>query len=351
MTTARADAAAHDAHESSDDDVVQAVVPLGFPWPTLDPFLACIHHDDAYPAGDEKMAPPKASLKGRNLGQDFDPKNAWRMYHGEVVPGFPQHPHRGFETVTVVRKGLLDHSDSMGAAARYGNGDVQWLTTGKGVLHAEMFPLLKSDAPNPLDLFQLWLNLPASDKLCEPHFKMLWHEDIPVVHEDGVDVTVIAGAFRATQPVSPAPKSWAARPEADVAIWTIEMKPGASLTLPTAKPGSLRILYFHVGQTITVAGQKIDVRHAIQVRGDVEVVVDNGAAAASLLVLQGRPIGEPVAQHGPFVMNTAREIEQAFRDYQATQFGGWPWPRDDQVHDRNEGRFARHHTGVVEKKS
>lgn len=338
------------AKEAKAEDVVLGVVPLGFPWPTLDPFLACIHHDDAYPAGEANLGPPPASLKGRQMGQDFDPQNSWRMYHGDVVPGFPQHPHRGFETVTVVRKGLLDHSDSKGATARYGNGDVQWLTTGKGILHAEMFPLLKSDAPNPLDLFQLWLNLPAENKMVEPHFKMLWSEDIPVVHESGVDVTVIAGAFRATQPNAPAPNSWAARADADVAIWTLEMAPAARIVLPKAKPGSLRILYFHQGQTLTIAGQTVEVRHAIQVQADVDVVVENGAVASSLLVLQGRPIGEPVAQHGPFVMNTAREIEQAFRDYQRTQFGGWPWPRDDHTHPRDQGRFARHSDGKVEKR-
>ncbi|HEY8946720.1 MAG TPA: pirin family protein, partial [Polyangiaceae bacterium] len=101
--------------------------PLGFPWATVDPFLFCVHHDDAYPEGNERMG-PAASLEGRRLGQDFDPKNAWRMYHGEVVPGFPQHPHRGFETVTIVRRGFIDHSDSLGATARFGAGDVQWLT-------------------------------------------------------------------------------------------------------------------------------------------------------------------------------------------------------------------------------
>ena len=95
-------------------------------------------------AGNERQG-PAASLAGRNLGQDFEGKDGWRMYHGEIVPGFPQHPHRGFETVTVVRRGLLDHSDSMGATARYGRGDVQWLTAGRGIQHAEMFPLVERD--------------------------------------------------------------------------------------------------------------------------------------------------------------------------------------------------------------
>jgi redox-sensitive bicupin YhaK (pirin superfamily) len=107
-------------------DVLE-VVPLGFPWVTADPFLFCVHHADAYPAGNEHLG-PAAALEGRDLGQDFTVKDGWRMYHGTVVPGFPQHPHRGFETVTIARRGLIDHSDSLGAAARFGRGDVQCRT-------------------------------------------------------------------------------------------------------------------------------------------------------------------------------------------------------------------------------
>src|SRR3954470_9651024 len=122
-------------------DLIRSVTPLGFQWVAAAPFLFCVHHDDHYPAGNAALG-PAASLAGRDLGQDFAGLDGWRMYHGQRVPGFPQHPHRGFETVTVVRTGLLDHSDSLGATARYGGGDVQWLTAGGGILHSEMFPLL-----------------------------------------------------------------------------------------------------------------------------------------------------------------------------------------------------------------
>ena len=133
------------------------VKPLGFPWRTIDPFLFCAYHDDAYPHGNGQLG-PAVSLAGRDIGQDFSRKDGWSMYHGSSVPGFPPHPHRGFETVTIARKGLIDHADSLGAQARFGRGDVQWLTAGKGVVHSEMFPLLKTDEANPLELFQIWIN-------------------------------------------------------------------------------------------------------------------------------------------------------------------------------------------------
>ena len=123
---------------------VKKVFRLGFPWQTQDPFLFCVHHEDFYPKGDVNLA-PAVSLSGRNIGNDFQIKDGFRMYHGRTVPGFPAHPHRGFETITVVRKGLVDHADSAGGAGRYGNGDVQWMTAGKGLQHSEMFPLINQD--------------------------------------------------------------------------------------------------------------------------------------------------------------------------------------------------------------
>ena len=113
------------------NDPVLQTIPLGFQWATVDPFLFCVHHLDKYPEANEFMG-PAASLAARDLGMDFAGADGWRMYHGSTVPGFPQHPHRGFETVTFVRQGYIDHSDSLGATARFGRGDVQWLTAGGG---------------------------------------------------------------------------------------------------------------------------------------------------------------------------------------------------------------------------
>jgi quercetin 2,3-dioxygenase len=328
---------------------VRSVEPLGAPpWKTSDPFLFCVHHDDRYPRGNVDMG-PAASLAGRNLGSDFAGKDGWRMYHGEVVPGFPQHPHRGFETVTVVRRGLLDHSDSLGAAARYGNGDVQWLTAGRGILHAEMFPLLREDVDNPLELFQIWLNLPAARKMVEPRFAMLWGASLPrVAPAEGVEIVVHAGALGEVVPPAPPPDSYAAEASADVAIWTVKLAASARATLPPAKPGTTRILYYFRGTDLAFDGRSVTSGNRVEVEATRELPLVNGAAESELLVLQGRPIGEPVAKHGPFVMNTQAEIAQAYEDYRRTQFGGWPWDRHDPVHGRDEARFARHADGRID---
>jgi len=297
---------------------------------------------------------PAASLAGRNLGEDFEGKDGWRMYHGEVVPGFPQHPHRGFETVTIARRGLIDHADSMVATARYGRGDVQWLTAGKGIQHAEMFPLVDRHGPNPLELFQIWLNLPRADKMVDPHFTMLWARDVPtVVHQDtegaATSITVVAGSLGQAKTPAPPPKSWAARPDAHVAIWTIKMAPGARWTLPATAAGVNRTLYFFRGSALHLGPRSLPPYHGATLRPDAAVELHNGPEESELLLLQGRPIVEPVAAYGPFVMNTRLEIEQAFADYQQTQFGGWPWPDPAPVHAREEGRFAKHADGRVER--
>ncbi|HEY3669076.1 MAG TPA: pirin family protein, partial [Polyangiaceae bacterium] len=331
---------------------VLEILPLGFPWVTADPFLFCVHHNDAYPAGNEQMG-PATSLAGRALGQDFGGKDGWSMYHGEVVPGFPQHPHRGFETVTIVRKGYIDHSDSLGATARFGSGDVQWLTAGGGIVHSEMFPLLQQDQPNPVELFQIWLNLPSRDKLVEPHFAMLWDKEIPrrsFLDDQGREtlITVVAGKLGDAEPPSPPPHSWASRIEADVAIWSLRLAPGAVFTLPPTLESTVRTLYFFRGTSLSVAGERLSSHAAVQVQPDVQVVLENGSSESELLMLQGRPIAEPVAQHGPFVMNTRAEIQRAMQDYQQTRFGGWPWSSDDPVHGREAGRFAKHADGKIE---
>jgi redox-sensitive bicupin YhaK (pirin superfamily) len=332
--------------------LIRNIKPLGFMWETSDPFLFCVHHLDNYPKGNDQLG-PAASLAGRNLGQDFTTKDGWRMYHGETIPGFPAHPHRGFETVTFVLKGFVDHSDSHGSAGRYGNGDVQWMTAGAGLQHAEMFPLLNNEEENPLELFQIWLNLPRSKKFAEPFYTMLWAEDIPVLKqtdENGkkIEITLVAGQIDDTVAPQPAPDSWAHDPKNEVAIWLIKMEAGAKWTVPSASLEVNRTLYFYRGQEIKVAGMQIESYHSLEMLADQKIIIENGNEDAFLLLLQGVPIDEPVVQHGPFVMNTAAEIHQAFADYRKTQFGGWPWENYDNVHAREKGRFAKYANGKVE---
>ncbi|CAN5473951.1 pirin family protein [soil metagenome] len=340
-----------------DLDPVLQEVPLGAQWPTVDPFLFCAHHLDHYPAGSAALG-PAVPLDGREIGSDFAQKDGWNMYHGSVVPGFPQHPHRGFETVTYVRTGLIDHSDSLGATARFGRGDTQWLTAGGGVVHSEMFPLVDPDGPNDLHLFQIWLNLPAEDKLVDPYFTMLWSEETPrmVALDDAgrrAEVTVIAGELDGLTPPSPPPNSWAARPESDLAIWHVSLEAGASFELPPAAgPDTIRTIYVFEGDRLVVGGHVLGGNTGAVVRCDVAVeLVAGDGAAVEVLVLQGRPIGEPVARYGPFVMNTDEEIEQAFADYRETGFGGWPWDDDAPHHGPTKGRFARHADGRIEERS
>ena len=336
------------------DDAVIGLLQLGFPWQTFDPFLFCVHHDDAYPAGNAHMGPDPRQLVGRQIGMDFTVKDGWRMYHGDVVPGFPRHPHRGFETVTLARQGFIDHSDSLGATARFGHGDAQWMTAGRGVVHSEMFPLVETEAGNRTELFQIWLNLPRRSKMVPPHFSMLWAETIPKVtmHDDegrATEVALVAGTLGDIRAPAPPPDSWAADERSHVAIWTIRMDANATWTLPAAVEGLGRTLYAFEGETVDVGGTSVDVPRGVRLRSSVAVTLRNGPAPAQLLMLQGRPLDEPIAHHGPFVMNTPQEIQQAIADYRATGFGGWPWKRDDPVHPRDKGRFAIHADGRPER--
>ncbi len=331
-------------------NTIKKIVPLGFPWATQDPFIFCVYHQDDLPAGDERMRVRPQDLRGRTMGNDFVKKNGWRMYHGREIPGFPYHPHRGFETITINTYGAVDHFDSLGAAGRFRDGDVQWMTAGRGVLHSEMFPLLNTDKPNPLEIFQIWLNLPARSKLTDPHFKMLWREDIPMILEGGITVKIIAGNMLDTQASAPTPASWAADPDNAVGVYVIAMKAGAKRSIPGTNPKANRTLYFFEGKEVSIDGQIVSVGHLIGLEAANEFLLENGPADARFLMLEGKPIGEPVAQHGPFVMNTAQEIQEAFAEFRRTQFGGWPWPQAEQAHPREKARFALHSDGRLESK-
>ncbi len=327
--------------------------PLSLPWKTQDPFIFCSYHSDLFPGGNDELG-PHSSLAGRNIGQDFASKDGWNMYHGQKVPGFPAHPHSGFETVTLVTKGMVDHSDSLGAAGRFGFGDVQWLTSGKGVQHAEMFPLLNKDS-NPFEIFQLWLNLPQKSKKADPHYRMLWREDIPklVIKDDNdrsIKLNLIAGNYKGVSALAPTPDSWAADPHNQVQIWTIKMDSRAVFKIPSMDVEVTQSLYFYKGDSYNIGETKINENHLVELNSKKETQIINGSEDGYYFFLQGRPIKEPVVQYGPFVASTKGELQETMQEYQRTQFGGWPWSSSDPVHDRSLGRFSRLPDGSEVKK-
>lgn len=323
---------------------IQKIRELHAQWETDDPFLFCAFHNDAYPKGNDHLG-PEASLTGRNLGQDFVQKDGWAMYHGRRVPGFPAHPHVGFETVTIAERGFVDHSDSLGASGRFGQGDVQWMTAGKGVQHSEMFPMVYKDKENPLLLFQIWLNLPAKNKQVAPYFGMLWHENIPVVQVQDAErktttIEIIAGSYENTSAPDPNPNSWAADLNNEVNIWILTLESHASFTLPTTAPEINRSLYFFEGNQLNAEGFEIPPMQRIIADASQKLILKNGSKLAKILLLQGRPIGEHVVQQGPFVANSREEMNAAFSRFRESEFGGWPWPTQEHTHHPKAARFA-----------
>lgn len=306
------------------------------------PFIIAAYHSDRYPKGNGKLGPGEG-----NTGK-------WSMYHGEDVPGFPAHPHRGFETITYVENGIVDHSDGLGASGRYGNGDVQWMTAGKGLQHCEMFPLFNTEKDNPLDLFQIWLNLDSKNKLVEPDYKMLWRENIPVVEIAGSNnkltkVKVIAGTEGSTKALEPTINSWANDSKNNVSIKFIYMEPSAKYSLPAVSDTLNRSLYFYNGDKILIESEEFTQSEYAFLNGNEIINIENtGNKTAKLLLLEGEPIKEPVAAYGPFVMNTMDEIRQAYADYSKTEFGGWPFPKGEVVHHTSVGRFAKYSDGKEE---
>jgi redox-sensitive bicupin YhaK (pirin superfamily) len=324
---------------------------LGFTWATEDPFLFCVHHHDVYPAGNSTLGLDKEHLTGRPIGQDFQQRDGFRMYHGSSVPGFPVHPHCGFETITIVRKGFIDHSDSLGAAARFGEGDVQWMTAGKGIQHSEMFPLLNSEDNNELELFQIWMNLPAKSKMATPHFEMYWAEKISKQEESketefGTHIDVIAGSWKGTTALLPPPNSWAADPSNEVAIYHLVIDSQGQTQLPQASSSCRRQLFIYEGEELEINGKAIKAGRSVQVRPEVLTKLKNRSSKeVKVLILQGKPISEAVVQHGPFVGNEQKDIINAFERFQSGEFGQWDWPNNEPVHSSDAGRFAKYPDG------
>ena len=328
-------------------------LPESGPWPTIDPFLFCVHHNDKYPKATKNFT-PDASLKGRNLGNDFSNEEGWSMYHGDSVPGFPKHPHRGFETLTVINKGTIDHSDSLGAIARFGDGDAQWLTAGDGINHSEMFPLFNKQSNNILDFFQIWINLPSYNKRVKPNFQMYWNKQIPKINvKDRTGITssveLISGKFEEKESPAAPPNSWANDINNHFAVWIIHLKRKGSFLIPKTIPGINRSLYILKNTNIQVNDDSIDPHSMVELFSEQNIILKNNGRDTRILMLQGRPINEPIERYGPFVMNTRSEIQEAFLDYNRTGFGGWKWPNSGPIHGQYKGRFAKLINGEIDK--
>ncbi|WP_373001482.1 pirin family protein [Marinobacter sp.] len=225
----------------------------------------------------------------------------------DYMAGFPSHPHRGFETVTYMIEGHMLHEDHLGNRGNLRNGGVQWMTAGRGIIHSEM----PQQEEGVMRGFQLWLNLPAAEKMTEAGYRDIQPEDIPEIAFEGGTLKLIAGSVtvngqahegavpdRSTQPVY-----------AD-----IHLAPGGTLALPVPKTHS-GMLYLYEG-TASLGDSELQ-RSAANILGDDgdKIELNAGETGARLLLIAGRPIGEPVVQYGPFVMNTREEIEQTLRDY------------------------------------
>jgi redox-sensitive bicupin YhaK (pirin superfamily) len=228
--------------------------------------------------------------------------------------GVGTHPHRGFETVTIVYEGEVAHRDSTGAGGTIGPGDVQWMTAASGILHEEFHSDAFARKGGQMEMVQLWVNLPAKDKMSTPGYQTLASRDIPTVQlPDGAGrLRVIAGDYQSTH--------GPARTFTPIDVWDIQLKASATAEL-TARPGrTLALVVLHGtvlvnGQSVARAGQLVHLER----NGDAVHLEANNDAA--LLWLSGEPIEEPVVGYGPFVMNTEAEIAQAFDDFRSGRFG------------------------------
>ncbi len=220
----------------------------------------------------------------------------------EYIAGFPEHPHRGFITFTYMLDGHMEHRDSMGNRGDLMAGGVQWMKAASGVIHSEM----PKQTDGLMRGFQLWINLPARDKLSDPAYQEFSAAAIPEVMREGARVRVLAGEFDGAHGVIDDPAT-------DVRYLDVALEAGARFSLPLDGTHNAFVYVFEGGARL--AGEAL-AQHTLAVlgQGD-EVEIEAGAEGARFILVAGRPIGEPVVQYGPFVMNTREEIEQAFADY------------------------------------
>ena len=230
---------------------------------------------------------------------------------GDYIGGFPNHPHRGFETVTYMLAGRMRHHDNQGNSGLLTPGSVQWMTAGRGIVHSEM----PEQREGRMRGFQLWLNLPAKDKMASPNYQEFGGEKLPVVEKDGVRVKVIAGQF--DDVVGPV-----RQPATDPTYLDIRLDAGVDFSLPVPVGHSAFVYVYEGGLSVGVSREAATI-HAqeLAVLGDGgEVRLQGRAPQSRAILVAGRPLREPVARYGPFVMNTREELHQAFADFQSGKF-------------------------------
>ncbi|USG61840.1 pirin family protein [Sneathiella marina] len=228
----------------------------------------------------------------------------------DYIAGFPEHPHRGFETVTYMIAGQMRHKDSTGAEGVLGPGSIQWMTAGRGILHSEM----PEQREGEMSGFQLWVNLPAKDKLCAPRYQNIEPEDVPFAQIEKGQIRVLAGEVEGIDgPVC--------GPVSDVAIdpvyIDINLQSGGSYR-HSVEPGHTAFVYVFDG-SVEVAGKTVE-KHHLAILSDGDSVQLSSRGGGRMILVAGRPIGEPVARYGPFVMNTFEEIQQAVEDFRSGNF-------------------------------
>ena len=228
----------------------------------------------------------------------------------DYIAGFPAHPHRGFETVTYMLDGRMEHKDHLGNTGDLGPGSVQWMTAGRGVIHSEM----PKQTAGRMRGFQLWLNLPAAEKMKPAGYRDIPASKIPELVFDGGLVRVIAGSLMlGNEKVSGPVNGPGSRLSTDPLFWDLRLEPMRLIDLPIPA-GHNAFVYLYDGQA-HVGDQALPHRAAGVLQAGDKVSLASGREGARLLVLAGKPINEPVVQYGPFVMNSREEIEQAMRDY------------------------------------
>ncbi|MCC3160719.1 pirin family protein [Hymenobacter sp. 15J16-1T3B] len=251
----------------------------------LDPFLFLNHHG------------PQV-YKANNRGLPFGP-----------------HPHRGFETVTFILEGDIMHEDTGGHQSVINAGGIQWMTAGRGLIHAEVSSPEFKRQGGPLEILQLWVNLPARHKMTEPRYVGLQEPDIPRVSldEGRVSLQAVSGEWAGTP--------GAVQPLADIALATVHFKAGGTLTLSI--PAAHTIFFYVVRGRLRVQEQETEALRLVEFNHDGDDLRIEALSDAVLLLGHALPFHEPIVAYGPFVMNTQQEIQQAYQDYQAGKFGQW----------------------------